>query len=210
LLVAVLAIYIDCYQRLSKTYPNVPRQFFTSGAMFLLAITCGLAAAAAFFGTDPKGDGYIDKLLTLSIENSYTRAFYVGALILVLVRSKLFQLQGADVGGEFFYNLSSQKVLNSIVLRWLEWRDAYVAKILPKTFSDPSYDATMIGVMKAIAAVTIDAAYRSTIEQQIQELEKGKPATAPNAADQTWQTYHRAITRMALEVCGTRPFKSYR
>jgi hypothetical protein len=209
-LVAAVAIYIDCYQRLSKTYPNVPTQFFTSGTMLLLAAVCGSAAALAFFGTNPKGEGYIDKLLTLSIENHYTRAFYVGALVLVLIRSKLFQLQGTDVGGEFFYNLGSQKALNSIVLRWIEWQDEFVARVVPQTFADPNCDATMFSFMKAIAEVTADASYRSNLEQQIQQLETGRPGGAPNSGDPSWQIYRRAVTRMALEVCGTRPFRNYR
>jgi hypothetical protein len=208
--VALAAIYIDCYQRLSKHYANVPTQFFSSGPMFVLAALCGLGAAGAFLGTDPKGTGYIDKLLTLSIESHYVRAFYVGALVLVLIRSKLFQLQGADVGGEFFYNLGSQKALNSVVLRWIEWRDAFVNEVLPKTFAQPNYDTVMLDFMKEIARVTTDASYRSTIEAQIKQLEQAKPAGAPVAADRAWQLYHKAITRMTLEVCGTRPFKNYR
>lgn len=208
-MVAVVAIYLDCYQRLSKNYPNVPALFFTSGPIFCLAVLCGLVAAIAFFGTDPKGTGFVDKLLTLNIESHYARAFYVGALVLVLIRSKLFQVQGADVGGEFFYNLGSQKAINSVVLRWIAWRDAFVEKILPKTFTDPNYDSNMIAFMKGIAAVTTEAAYRSTIESQLKEIAQGKPAGQPAAADPAWQLYYKTITRMTLEVCGTRPFKNY-
>jgi hypothetical protein len=207
LLVAVAAIYVDCYQRLSKLYPNVPTQFFTSVPMLLLAFACGITAAIAFYGTDPKGTGYIDKLLSLSIENVYTRGLYVGALVLVLIRSKLFQLQGADIGGEFFYNLGSQKAINSVVLRWIEWRDAFVDRVLPKTYLDPNFDDTMLGYMKAIAAATADAKYRSDIEAQIQKIEQSKPAGAVSAVDPNWQRYYRTITRMTLEVCGTRPLK---
>jgi hypothetical protein len=68
----------------------------------------------------------------------------------------------------------------------------------------------MIGFMKAIADVITDAKYRSDLEQQIQQLEAGRPAGAPNSGDQSWQTYRRTLTRMTLQVCGTRPFKNYR
>jgi len=207
--VAGVTIYVDCSQRLSKNYRNVPTQLFTSGSVLLLAVLCGLIAAIAFFGTDPNGTGYIDKLLTLNIDNHYVRAIYVGALVLVLIRSKLFQFQGSDVGGEFFYNLGSQKALNSVVLRWLEWRDAFVEQILSRTFSDPNYDTTMFGFMRAIAQVTADASYRSDIESQIQQIQQAKPPTPLSAADPGWQLYHRTVTRMTLEICGTRPFKTY-
>jgi len=208
LLVAAAAIYIDCYQRLSKLYRNVPRQFFTSGPMLLLALVCGLAATLAFYATDPKGTGYIDRLLSLNIENDYARAFYVGALVLVLIRSKLFQLQGTDVGGEFFYNLGSQKAINSIVLRWMEWRDAFIDRILPKTYAVANYDAIMLEKMREIAAVTTDAKYRSDLEAQIQQIAQSRPAGNANAGDAQWQRYHRTITRMTLEVCGTRPLRN--
>lgn len=210
LVVAAAAIYVDCYQRLSKLYPNVPSQFFTSRPLLLLALACGLVAAAAFYFTDPKGAGYIDKLLSLNIDNHYARAFYVGVLILVLIRSKLFQLQGADIGGEFFYNLGSQKAINSIVLRWVEWRDDFVEKVLPKTYPDPNFDTSMLGYMREIAAAASDAKYRSDIESQIQQITQSKPAGAVAAADPNWQRYYRTITRMTLEVCGSRPLNRYR
>jgi hypothetical protein len=210
LLVAALAIYVDCYQRLSKLYPNVPTQFFTSRPLLLLAFTCGLAAAAAFYFTNPKGTGYIDELLSLNIDNSYARAFYVGALILVLIRSKLFQLQGADIGGEFFYNLGSQKAINSIVLRWIEWRDEFVEQVLPKTYLDQDFDVSMLGYMRDIAAAAADPKYRSDIESQIQQITQSKPAGPLAAADPNWQRYYRTITRMTLEVCGSRPLRRYR
>jgi hypothetical protein len=207
LLVAVVAIYVDCYQRLSKLYPNVPAQFFTSGPMFVLAFVCGAAAGVAFYGTDPKGTGFIDKLLSLNIQNDYSRAFYVGTLVLVLIRSKLFQMQGADVGGEFFYNLGSQKAINSVVLRWVEWRDAFIEGVLPKTYSFANFDVAMLGYIKEIAAATTDAKYRSDIESQIKQIEGSKPGTPISAADPNWERYYRTITRMTLEVCGTRPLR---
>jgi hypothetical protein len=209
MLVAVVAIYVDCYQRLSKLYPNVPHQFFTSGPVFLLAFVCGAVAAVAFYATNPHGTGFIDKLLSLNIENDYARAFYVGALILVLIRSKLFQLQGADVGGEYFYNLGSQKAINSIVLRWIEWSNAFVEKVLPKTYPNQNFDVTMLGFMKAIAAAASDAKYRSDIESQIQQIERSKPAGPVDANNSDWQRYYRTITRMTLEVCGTRPLRGF-
>jgi hypothetical protein len=209
LLVAAAAIYVDCYQRLSKLYPNVPTQFFTSLPLLFLALICGLTAAAAFYFTDPKGTGYIDKLLSLNIDNNYARAFYVGALILVLIRSKLFQLQGADIGGEFFYNLGSQKAINSIVLRWIEWSNAFVEQVLPKTYVDPNFDVSMLGYIKAIAAAAADPKYRSDIESQIQQIGQSKPAVPIAATDPNWQRYYRTITRMTLEVCGSRPLRRY-
>ena len=209
LLVAVAAIYVDCYQRLSKLYPNVPTQFFTAIPMFLLAFLCGAVAAVAFYATNPQGNGYIDTLLSLNIQNNYSRAIYVGALILVLIRSKLFQLQGADVGGEFFYSLGSQKAINSIVLRWIAWSDEFVERVLIKTYVEPNFDVSMFGYMKAIAAASSDPKYRSDVESQIQKIEGSKPAGAVNATDPNWQRYYRTITRMTLEVCGTLPLRKF-
>ena len=205
--VALLAIYLDCYQRLSKTYPNVPMQFFQSLAVLLLAGICALLAAAAFAATDGQGKSVIDKLLSLSIENPYGRAFWVGGMVLVLIRSKLFQLQGGDVGGEFFYNLGREKALGSVILRWLEWRDEFIARVLPATFTTANYDDTMLDRMKAIAAAASDAEYRAKVEAQIREIEGAKPATPVNSSDPAWILYHRTLTRMTLEVCGRRPFK---
>jgi hypothetical protein len=207
LLVALVAIYVDCFQRLSKTYANVPLQFFTSWAVFLLAGICAILAGVAFAATDGQGTSVIDKLLSLSIENPYGRGFAVGAAVLVLIRSKLFQLQGGDFGGEFFYSFGRDKALSSVILRWLEWRDAFIVSVLPKSFTTPNFDDTMLDRMKAIAAAASDAEYRAKIEAQIRQIEAAKPTTALNAADPAWILYYRTLTRMTLEVCGRRPFK---
>lgn len=206
-LVALIAIYVDCYQRLSKTYPNVPLQFFTSWAILFLAGISAIVAAAAFTATDGQGKSTIDKLLSLSIENPYGRGFAVGATVLVLIRSKLFQLQGGDFGGEFFYSFGREKALSSVILRWLEWRDAFILSVLPRTFTTPNYDDTMLDRMKAIAAAASDAEYRAKVEGQIRQVEAAKPTTPVNATDPVWILYYRTLTRMTLEVCGRRPFK---
>lgn len=206
--VAVLAIFIDCFQRISRNYRNIPPRFLTALPVIMLAGVCGVVAGGAYLATDPTGAGYIDKLLTLNIANPYSRAFYVGALVLVLIRSKLFQLQGADVGGEFFYNLGRERAIISVVVNWIQWRDAFVAKILPRAFATADYDKTMINYMKAIANEITDGEYRASVESQIRQVEQGKPGTpAPDAADSLWQTYYKTITRMTLEICGRRPFK---
>jgi hypothetical protein len=205
--IAVVAIYIDCHQRLSKSYPNVPRQFWASGRVFVLALVCAALAAIAYLTTNPEGTSYIDKLLTLNIANPYSRAFYVGTLVLVLIRSKLFQVQGVDVGGEYFYNRGREKALNSVILHWLDWRDAFVAQNLDRTFSIPDFDVSMLDRMKAIAAQAVDAEYRANVEAQIRQIESAKPPTAVDNADPAWRIYHRTVTRMTLEVCGRQPFK---
>ena len=209
LAVAVVAIYVDCYQRLSKRYPNVPSQFFSSFGMLVLAVLCGAVAAGAYLWTDPKGTGPIDKLLTLNIQNDFGRAFYVGGCVLILIRSKLFQFQGGDFGGEYFYNLGSQKALQSVVMRWVEWRDAFVVRIVPQSFADPNYDTTMLNLMREVAAVIGDATYRSNVESQINQVQQQRPATLRAAADPEWLRYHTAITRMTLEICGRRPLRNY-
>lgn len=205
-LVALIAIYVDCYQRLSKIYPNVPRQFFTSGAIFLLAAICAILAGAAFTATDGKGGSTIDKLLSLSIENPYGRAVAVGGAVLVLVRSKLFQLQGGDFGGEFFYSFGRERALSSVILRWLDWRDRFIVAVLPRTFSVPNYDDVMLDRVKAIATAATDAEYRAKLEAQIRQVEAAKPTTPLSNTDPAWDRYYRTLTRMTLEVCGRRPF----
>lgn len=205
--VAVAAIFVDCFQRISRNYRNIPPRFLTALPVLVLAAMCGLIAGGAFLVTDPGGDGYVDKLLTLNIANPYSRAFYVGALVLVLIRSKLFQLQGADVGGEFFYNLGRERAINSVILNWLQWRDAFVAATLPKAFPIVDYDRTMLGLMHAIATEITDSEYRANVESQIRQVEQARPTTPVNAADQQWQLYYKTITRMTLEICGQRPFK---
>lgn len=205
--VAVLAIFVDCFQRISRNYRNIPPRFLTALPVLALAVACGVVAGGAFLATDPNGSGYIDKLLTLNITNPYSRAFYVGALILVLIRSKLFQLQGADVGGEFFYNLGRERAIISVVVNWIQWRDGFVEAVLPKAFTVADYDRTMLGFMKAVANEIADGDYRASVESQIRQVEQGKPTTAPSTGDPAWQTYYKAITRMTLEVCGRRPFR---
>jgi hypothetical protein len=206
--VAVLAIYLDCYELINKSYRNVPRQFFTSGVVLLLACFCGLIAATAYFWTDPKGESWIDHLLTLQIENPYSRALYVGAAVLVLIRSQLFQLKGINFGAEAIYTRAREKALNKVTLHWLDWRDKFVADNIERTFAVPDFDTRMVNRMKAIAAQSSDSDYRATVERQVAAVETKRPSGARASTDQVWKTYHETITTMTLDICGTQPFKA--
>jgi hypothetical protein len=70
----------------------------------LLAGVCGVIAAVAFHFTDGTGRSVIDNVLGLSQPNSYVRGICVGLTVLVLIRSKLSSIKGAEIGGELAYN----------------------------------------------------------------------------------------------------------
>ncbi len=205
-LIAIVAIYVDCYQIVRKIIWSVPRQFYTSPAILLLAACGGLIAGICYLFADPRGDGYVSKLLTLSIENPYLRAANVGVLVLVLIRSRLFQLQGADFGGEFFYSEARVRAVAAVILSWAQYRETFLSRNIQSTFAVPDYAEKVLDRI-AFVMKGADDDHRRSVESQIGEIRRDAPTTPRNAGDRVWQTYHRTVTSLALTNCGAAALK---
>lgn len=205
-LIAMLAIYIDCYQAVKKQSWHVPRHFFLSVKVFSLALACGVIAATAYWYTDPKGTDAVSTILTFKIENPYGRAFYVGVAILVLIRSKLFQFQGANFGGDYFYSEARTHVLATVMLNWANWRTAFIDRNMNRTFLVNDYAPIMIEKIRDVTAVA-DPDFQLKNTPQIEKLEGSAPAQPMNAATPAWKSYHKAITSLALSTCGRNAFR---
>lgn len=204
----LVAIYLDCYQAVRKIIWSVPAQFFKSFAVFSLASGCGALAGLAYLCTDPKGEGYVSKLLTLSIENPYGRAANVGMLVLVLIRSRLFQFQGTDIGGEFFYSEARVRAIKAVILRWSQFREQFLSRHLDRTFAVPDYADKVLDRLSLVMQGADDD-YRRSIESQIAAIRNDAPKTPANPDDPLWRTYHRAVTGLALTNCGAKALEDF-
>ena len=97
-LAGVTATFLDIYSTLSKSLPRVPRGILVHQGVLGLSALCGLVALTAFLWTRLDGGGVIGTVIALRQTNPVLRGLAVGITVLVIIRSKLFNLQDAGFG----------------------------------------------------------------------------------------------------------------
>jgi H+/Cl- antiporter ClcA len=113
-LCAVAAILVDCHVALTQRLKRVPIAVLKTPEAWVLCIVCGVVAGIAYHFTSNQGNTFLDAVLGLDQKNPVLRGACVGLTVLVLIRSKVFALKGADVGGEYFYDWGRSWVMQSI------------------------------------------------------------------------------------------------
>lgn len=97
-------VLYDCHVSIQDRLKRVPMPIYSASQAIVLALACGAVAAVAFNFTTGRGDTLIDSVLGLKQSNPYLRGLCVGLTVLVLIRSKLSSIKGAEIGGELAYN----------------------------------------------------------------------------------------------------------
>jgi hypothetical protein len=209
---SMLAIYADCYLSVRDRLRWVPRQFWRSPGIFSLAVILGLFAVAAFERTVLAGKSStaaIDKILSFDIPSPYLRAIYVGALVLVIVRSKFFDIKGSPFGLEYFYREMKSRVVMTALQRWSNWRDSFIRTNFNAAFAEATYFDHIVEALETV--IRLDGADSNTkTKTDLESAIKSRPVGDPDGSTKEWTFYYRAITRLTLDTCGTEPFKGYR
>lgn len=204
---AVLAIYVDCYQAIRKNIWCVPRQFWRSKSLLILAAICGGIAALAFWvasqSVGSQDAGWLDTILGSKIANVYLRGIYTGLAVLALIRAKLVQIKDIDVGPEFFYNEGRLICLRGIRLSWASWSNS-IGRNLQIAIGKPSFDRQLQDFITA-AIADADPQLKTSFETQLSQIVQSKPTSAIAPIEPSWIVYYQALLRLALETCGTKP-----
>lgn len=208
LLLASATVLYDCHVSIQERLKRVPMPIYTSPLAIAFALTCGLVALVAFEFTDGRGDTLIDSVLGLRQANPYLRGLCVGLTILVLIRSKLSSIKGAEIGGELVYNGGRLWVMSSLNSRWRKFKSNFNQRNLTKALQTPDYENRLLtGLREAIKIQSED--FRVFVEGQIKNIQQSLPKTAFNASALDWQNYYRTITNLALDYAGPSVFEGW-
>jgi hypothetical protein len=208
LLFASVTVLYDCHVSIQDRLKRVPMPIYAAPQAILFALACGVVAAVAFRFTDDHGDTLVDSVLGLKQINPYLRGISVGLTVLVLIRSKLSSIKGAEVGGELVYNAGRVWVMQSLNSRWRTFKSAFNQRNLIKALAAPDYENQLLTQLREAIRVQPED-FRVFVESQIKNLQQSRPQSTLNAATIDWQNYYRAITNLALDYAGPSVFEGW-
>jgi hypothetical protein len=208
LLLASVTVLYDCHVSIQDRLKRVPMPIYGSPQAITFALACGVVAAVAFQFTDGRGDTLIDSILGLRQANAYLRGLSVGLTVLVLIRSKLSSIKGAEIGGELVYNTGRLWVMSSLNSRWRKFKSNFNQRNLTKALATPDYENLLFTELREAIKIQPED-YRLFVDGQIRNVQQSRPQTAFHGAAIDWQNYYRTITNIALDYAGTPVFEGW-
>jgi hypothetical protein len=207
LLFAAITVLYDCHVSIQDRLKRVPMPVYRVRSAIVFALVCGSVAAIAFFFTDGRGDSLVDSILGLKQANPLLRGLCVGLTVLVLIRSKLSSIQGAEIGGELVYNSGRVWVMRSLNSDWRNFKNKFNGRNLATALQTPSpdYENRLLEEVREIIKVQPED-YRGFVESQIANVLQSRPAVGFDPAKIEWQNYYRTLNNLALDYAGAEVF----
>jgi hypothetical protein len=195
------AVLFDAYTNLAKSLPRVPGVIVRHPAILGLCVACGAVACVAYGLTDPKGTDVISTALTLKVQNALFRGLAVGATVLILLRSKLFNIQDSGFGGEFIYTLLRSLAIQEVNDYRTRQRDRFLDLNIDAAFAIRNYFFRLQHQINAsIASRPPD--YQKRVQDEIAAVMRNAPTTPIGRSDADWENYYRSYTGICVDYCG--------
>jgi hypothetical protein len=207
-LLAGITVLYDCHVSLQDRLKRVPMPIYRTPEAILLAGVCGAIAAIAFHFTDGTGHSVIDNVLGFAQPNPYLRGVYVGLTVLVLIRSKLSSIKGAEIGGELAYNGGRVWVMQSLNSRWQTFKSGFNRRNQAKALATPDYENQLVDQLRQGIRIQPEE-FRVFVESQIKNVQQSRPKVAFDPARIEWQVYYRTLTNLALDYAGPSVFNEW-
>ena len=205
---AFITVLYDCHVSIQSRLKRVPRLILGEPSALVFALVCGLIAGFAFQFTDGKGDTLVDSVLGLKQANPLLRGISVGLTVLVLIRSKLSSIKGAEIGGELLYNSGRVWVMQSMNSRWREFKGDFNTRNQARALATQGYEDRLFTELRDAIKVQPED-FRNFVDSQIKNVQDSRPKTNFDAAAPDWQTYYRTITNLALDYGGLAVFRGW-
>lgn len=205
---AAIATVLDSYFTMSKSLPRVPGIIIAHRAIIWLAILCGGCAVLAFALTDPAGNDVISTAITLKQSNPILRGIAVGAMVLVLLRSKLFNVQDSGLGGEAIYTLLRSLALQSVNDTRTQQRTTFLNANISAAFAIPNYFMQLESTITAAMRVR-SAELQQRAADEVKAVKANIPTTPMAQTDVAWSNYYHSMTGICFDYCGPAVLKSF-
>ncbi len=205
---AAIATVLDCYFTMAKSLPRVPGLILVHPGILLLATLCGAVAVLAFAVADPAGGDVISTAITLKQANPILRGLAVGGMVLVLIRSKLFNVQDSGLGGEAIYTLLRSLALQAVNDTKTQQRTAFLNANIAAAFAIPTYFNQLENTI-ATAMQVRTPELRQRAADEVKAVKTNIPATPMAQDDTAWCNYYFSMTGICFDYCGPAVLKSF-
>jgi hypothetical protein len=173
---AATAVFIDAYANLAKSLLHVPGSIVRRPAILILCGLCGGVACVAYGLTDATGTDVISAAITLKAKNPLLRGLAVGATVLVLLRSKLFNIQESGFGGEAIYTLLRSVAMQAVNDYRTRQRDRFLDLNIDAAFAIPNYFFRLQHQIDA-SLTTRPPEYQKRVRDEITAVKPNAPTT---------------------------------
>ena len=198
--VGALTTYFDCYQTLTVRIGRVPETFRVNSYVLGLAVVCGAIAALACWASRLYPSSVLSTVLTLDYQDPF-RGLVVGASVLILLRSKVFNIQDSSFGGDYLYQLARDSAIHDVNSKWTIVRGRFQNLNIDAALQDRQFEANAT----ALIAANIRAR-PNNIQVRINEtligVTENRPVVPFKASSPPWIVYYRALIGVALDGCG--------
>jgi hypothetical protein len=205
---AAATVLYDCHVSIQERLKRVPMPIYSNPQAIALALICGSVAAIAFIFTTGKGDSFLDSVLSLKQPNPYLRGLSVGLTVLVLIRSKICSIKGAEIGGELAYNTGRVWAMQSLNSRWQASKAEFNRRNQANALQIIDYEEQLVIQLREAIKVQPEE-YRTFVESQIKNVTDKKPTGVFDPTRHDWRTYYRTMTNLALDYAGPSVFKGW-
>jgi len=199
-LVGALTTYFDCYSTLASRIGRVPGTFGSNPLVIGLAVLCGALAAGACWLSGRDRSGVINTVLSLQAPDPW-RGVVVGASVLVLIRSKLFNVQDSPFGGDYLYQLGRETAIQDVNVKWTKVRTRFQNDHISLALRDPQFEAKVVPLITANIRAR-PAAFQSRVSAEVSAVMGNRPTTIFSPTDPAWDIYYRALIGVALDASG--------
>jgi hypothetical protein len=205
---AAAATFLDCYFTMAKSLPRVPGLILAHPGILALSALCGACAVLAFAVTDPSGNDVISTAITLKQTNPILRGLAVGAMVLVIIRSKLFNVQDSGLGGEAIYTLLRSLALQSVNDTRTQQRTTFLNANIGAAFAIPTY-FTQFEATIAVAMQVRSPELKQRAAEEVKAVKDSVPKPPMVQANANWSNYYYSMTGICFDYCGPAVLKSY-
>jgi hypothetical protein len=205
---AAAAVFFDAYTNLAKSLPHVPGDIARRPAILILCGLCGAVACIAYGLTDPSGNDVISTVLTLKTQNPLLRGVAVGATVLILLRSKLFNIQDSGFGGEAIYILLRSLAMQAVNDYRTTQRDQFLDLNIDAAFAIPNYFFRLQHQIDA-SSITRPAEYQTRVRDEIAAVRPNAPTARMSRNDPDWENYYRSYTGICFDYCGPKILSTF-
>lgn len=205
-LTAILVIAVDCNSALKKAIRRVPINVLRSPAVWVLCIACGAVAALCFhFSYRPP----MSDVIELKWKSPSGRGVAVGLAVLTILRSRFFNFKDTEVGGEYFYNAGRTEALQRLWDKWTAIKDKFTTpELLKKACQHPDFEEELLDAIRERLTLLSDLEKQS-VQEQIQQVQKTRPAAAIDCNDPKWTLYFRTLIKLALDTVGVKALAKF-
>jgi hypothetical protein len=169
---------------------------------------CGAFAVLAFALTDPSGGDVVSTAITLRQTNPILRGLAVGTMVLVIIRSKLFNVQDSGLGGEAIYTLLRSLALQAVNDTRTQNRTVFLNANIGAAFAMPTYFTQLENTISTAMRVRAPELQQRAADE-VKSVKTNVPSPPMAQSDIAWSNYYYSMTGICFDYCGPAVLKGF-